>query len=444
MNESPTRTLLASIAQRTGGAVVLWRGADLTGRDVDLLVGAGADALVASVCADFGLRPRHEDAGRTLWCWADTRQPELDVVRASHWPRCYPRVTGVLSRARAEDAPLPVASEEDRLLVFAADAVGGREIARLADRCEALLARPSTRERLARLARAESAEPLAVLASDSDALRALARRGRMPYWRAGTVAARSTHARDALRTRAAGRLQAVGPRAVPARGPLVALSGMDGAGKSTAARTAQAALLATGIPTRIAWTRFSDGSADRIERIAVPFKRVLRRPRVSDDPPPDDLDPGVLADALERPRRRTAVGWAWVVLVTLVNVVDSRRAIAARSPDGAVVCDRWTADNLVDLQLRYGRHAVAEWLLKRALPRPDLALLLRVDPVTAAARKPGDQSLGALRAMAVLYDARAAELGLTEVDARAPISQVQAAVERAIRAGVAPDAAGAA
>jgi hypothetical protein len=119
------------------------------------------------------------------------------------------------------------------------------------------------------------------------------------------------------------------------------------------------------------------------------------------------------------------------------------------------VCDRWLVDALVDVEILYGRHRLAEWVLRRATPRADLAVLLETDPATAARRKPGDQSEGVLERMAVRYGAVANELGFppageapragkVRIDARGGQADVVAAIDAqldvalAARASVGP------
>ena len=61
---------------------------------------------------------------------------------ASAWPPYYPPLSGVVERARPGRQPLPVASEEDRLLILAADAVTGRPVEKLTRRMRPLLKAP--------------------------------------------------------------------------------------------------------------------------------------------------------------------------------------------------------------------------------------------------------------------------------------------------------------
>src|SRR5207253_1985706 len=78
----------------------------------------------------------------------------FDVMPASAWPPYYPPLSGVVERARPGRQPLPVASEEDRLLILAADAVTGRPVEKLTRRMRSLLEAPGVSGRLEAVARA--------------------------------------------------------------------------------------------------------------------------------------------------------------------------------------------------------------------------------------------------------------------------------------------------
>lgn len=439
MDERIARALLAALGERLGDRVVLWRGPDVDGADIDLLVLDGAEDALAAVLLEAGLR-RDPSSGGSVWRGTVPGAPEADVTAARTWPGYYPRLDGLLRRAsRPEGLPL-VASEEDRLAIFAAEAVGGAELDRVARRARVLLARPGVAERMEALGREAGMRPLVELVADPDRLQAAGRRGRLSYTRAVVLAARSVCARRALsaRLRARGRAarEGLAPRRRPRDRLIVAISGMDGAGKSTAARTAVAAVEAAGIPAQVSWVRFVDTNTEALERIAAPVKRVLRgQPRVA-----SELAAGgaaaEAAGAQGATGRGSLVAWVWVLVVAAVNARDYRRAAVALAPGHALICDRWAVDALVDLEVRYGRHRAAAWLIRRVVPTPDLAMLLSIDPATAAARKPDDQARRVLEEMAPLYAARARAEGLAIVDAGAPAEHVQAAVRALVSEAV--------
>jgi thymidylate kinase len=211
-------------------------------------------------------------------------------------------------------------------------------------------------------------------------------------------------------------------------GPLVALSGMDGAGKSTTAIEVERRLRAAGLDARIEWQRLGEQS-EALDRIAGPVKRLLKPSSTVAEPLASGRPERAVAANMQRTHRRDPVAWAWTVVVTALTVRQYLRAAAPTRSGAAVVCDRWACDSIVDLEVRYGRHAAAEWLLRAAVPRPDLELLLEIDVETSMRRKPEDQAEAVLSRMQSLYDRAAGMLGVRRVDARRRIDEVLADVD---------------
>ena len=426
MTHATIEALLAEIAERVGSGAILWRGADLGGSDVDLLVLPDGARELADTLAREGLVPAAGDPGHVVW--SRPGLPPLDVLPASAWPSHYPDVAGVASRARARPGLPPVAADEDRALMFAAEAVAGKPVEKVARKLRAILAEPQARERIEEHAEREGARELAAVATDPDGLEAAARRGRLPYPRAAKVAARGPLARAALAARASARARrAVRSHAAPRGAPrplLVTLSGMDGAGKSTAAETLLARLASAGVPAEMSWARL--GSESRLlDGLATPVKRLLRRQGTTADPvAAGGPEVGKVQDEREAAGRRRLVSWVWIAIVAWANARSYRDSAAGRRRGVSVVCDRWATDALVDLELRYGRHALAEAILRRLPPRPDLAILLEIDAASAHARKPGDQAVHVLEGMERRYSRVAEEERLVRVDATAPRAEV--------------------
>lgn len=438
IGEERARSLLAKVAGRVGAGLILWRGPELTGSDIDLLMMPEAELEVARLLAGAGLSASPGDPGHVVWSDGVDGGLELDLLPAGRWPAYYPSLPGVIARLRAQPSGPPVPSPEDRLLILAAEAVLGRPLSKIERRARPLLAEAGALERLHGLARSEHSEPLALLIGDLERLLARARRGRLPYRAAAGSARRSRPARAALQARVVRAIRRRAPRLRrPRRGLIVAVSGMDGAGKSTAARTAHASLLAAGLPASLSWGRFVDTETDVLIRLARPVKRLLgdRQARVADHVAAG----GAAAEHLEAPpsARRSILGWGWVAVVAAVNARGYRRVAGATRNGHHLVCDRWLPDSLVDLELRYGRHSLGALILRRAIPRADLNLLLEIDAATAAQRNPGDQSERILRAMERAYEKQAQDLRLDVVDAAAPIAEVQAAIRRRVDALVA-------
>jgi thymidylate kinase len=231
---------------------------------------------------------------------------------------------------------------------------------------------------------------------------------------------------------------------------------MDGSGKSTAALELVARLEERGRPAVISWSRLA-AESELLDLIAAPVRRVLRRSR-----PTAAAEATAGLEGLTRGDASAASNGApssdepsgggggpvksvWVAIVAAVNARSSRRSARLARDGVIVVCDRWLVDALVDLELRYGHHRAASWILRRATPHADLAVLLEIDAATSIARKPGDHAPAVLERMAGLYaDAAGAvgfppageepRAGLVRIDARGSREDVLGALESRIGA----------
>jgi hypothetical protein len=172
-------------------------------------------------------------------------------------------------------------------------------------------------------------------------------------------------------------------RAAGRRRAVVALGGVDGAGKSTIARILLENLQRAGVPCGAVWSR-PGMNLGWLERAAIAVKRASRAP----------IEPGVRAVArgsVEPPRsRRGLLGWFWSTSVTVVYVVDTaRQHLASR---GVVVYDRHRTDALVTLDFVYGgvNLGAQSRLVRSAVPRADWTFFLEVPAEVATRRKPDD------------------------------------------------------
>ncbi|MEA2494311.1 MAG: hypothetical protein QOJ29_2222 [Thermoleophilaceae bacterium] len=398
--------LLALVASVAPGAF-LWRGepAEATS-DVDIALPRGARAAVDAALAAEGLTRVPSEEGRTVWREGDLA---LDLWPAEHWPRRYPSVEELAARAEA-GARLPVAAAPDRALIYAIDAVAGRPLVKLAPKAaSAGPPRPDDRA-------------LASLAHELPDMPA----GYLSYSRALATAVRSHHARAALAHRVTASARRIARERLGRSGIHVALSGMDGSGKSTVATALCEHLRASGFEAETHWVRLGN-QGELLDRVARPVKRFLGANATVADPVAAG---GPELEAKDTGRRRGGpLAWAWILFVTTTAARTQRRATRPLRRGHSVVCDRWLADALVDLELRYGSQGAARALLRKALPQPDLAILLRIDGATSAKRKPGDQAERYLVQMERLYDDAAREQRLVVVDARAPLERVLADLE---------------
>lgn len=429
MDEARARELLGEVARRLGPRAVLWRGQDLRGSDVDLLVLPDGASELSAALGRAGLSPRPGDPGHVVWSAADAAL-DVDVFDSASWPRYYPSLDGVLARTAEEPGLPPVASPEDRLLMLAAEAVAGRPLAKVERRARALLAAPGARDRVVALARSEGLEALGAAILDPAHLSARGRRGRLPYGSALSLALRCGPARAALRARLVSR---VGARRSRRRGLLVTLSGMDGAGKSTVAGAAVAHLHRAGLAATVSWGRFA-GDTRTLDQVAGPLKRLLGRRGTIADPVAAGGSRGPSREPRGAAPERTsgAVAWVWVLFLAALSARQLRRAARPGRRGQSVVCDRWLADALVDLRLRYGRHRIGERLLSLAAPSADLSILLEIDAASAFARKSDDQADWVLGEMERHYAAVSDRLGLARIDAGRPAREVAAEIGRRI------------
>ncbi|MGZ6792797.1 MAG: dTMP kinase [Mycobacteriales bacterium] len=165
---------------------------------------------------------------------------------------------------------------------------------------------------------------------------------------------------------------------------VVAVSGVDGAGKSTLVRGLEERLRTAAVPVEVIWARPGMTMAGGVYRVAVVVKRLFRQEPV----------PGVRAVAAGTGQglrsRRGLVGWAWVVTVTVVYLLDVRRQhLRAR---GVVLYDRHLYDALATLDFAYEGVdlRVPRALVTRLLPRADLTVYLDLPTGLAVSRKPDD------------------------------------------------------
>lgn len=226
-------------------------------------------------------------------------------------------------------------------------------------------------------------------------------------------------------------------RARRARGAVVALSGIDGAGKSTQAQLVADALWAVGYDPVVEWSRITFEAS--LDRIARPVKAVLalrsrgrrRDPLPSEDPvvarPGTVPDPAAGAARALRERSRL-VGGLWAGIVAVVHAWSLRRAILRHLRAGRVVVrDRYLLDSIVQLEWVYADGRDLRWqtrLIRMLVPPAAAAFFLDIDPERAHGRKPEEFDVEQLRRHRETYARHTDALGVDVVDGARPAPEV--------------------
>ena len=385
------------------------------GRDLDLLVPPGArleDALAqhgfraregcwvrwatddgllrADVVELLGPEDLDLDPARAEWVWSNT----LPLAPLAHLRRPAPALSLLLLARRYRGRTAQVDRWRPRITeALAEETTAWDQAAAQADAW-------GVRRRLAAL-RAASTGPIA-----RGAVYAAAREGR----RTGPL-------------RAAAAVLDV-PR--PRRSRVLALSGLDGAGKSTQAQLVAVALGDLGVTTAACWSRMSSSSwLFRTDRRLAGHRRRLRA-RLAQRRPAGSapVEKPAEARAVRRLRLRYPwLTWCWAWMVAFDTVVAQRSALRKVDRDvEVVVCDRYRLDSLVHLSATYGRTVDMTWqnrLVRALLPRPAAAVLLRLPATDAFARKRDEFTVEELDAHSRWYDRHAATEGVTVLDALA-------------------------
>jgi len=195
-------------------------------------------------------------------------------------------------------------------------------------------------------------------------------------------------------------------------GTLVALSGMDGSGKSTAADRLVASLRAKGFDAVSFYGHRWDG---RGASLAIAFESIWRR----------------LAGKMERMERARVAKALYDALTFADYLRVLGRMSRLQGPRRIVVTDRYVADVIAFLRVRGPLLSTIEGLLLAVSYEPDVALLLELPPETALARKK-EWSLPKLEQFSREYADLRTLLRLTPVDATLPAREVLDRIEEAI------------
>ena len=368
--------------------------------DADLVVDAAGEQPVADALTALGFERRGDVWARFGGCDAEV----VTVTRLASWPAGVP--AGEHARMLADASPvegcrqLRWLSTPDELLV-------------LAQRFARRPVTPAAQVR-ERLHRALVAEPWGwVVAAE-----------RAQLWRAEAAVRVGREAYDGVRTPGARELRDLAAEAGPALPPVggvVALSGLDGSGKSTQSHALAATLMKLGHDTSVEWTRLSfDASLDVV---AAPVKAVLalRHRRARGEAPDEGAGPPAAPAPRDLRDRSPLVNHVWTGVVATANGSTQRRTTRTQLDEGRlVVRDRYVLDSVVQLHSVYGTRddvSAQARIVERISPAPLAAFYLDLPPEEAYRRKPEEYTAAELAAHAALYRREAARLGVEVVDA---------------------------
>jgi len=401
---SPTESVAALVNRAATGPVVIVGSLPPDARDLDLLVRPDDEAAIVRALRGAGFVRDGESWARFTGCTAT----EVELLPAQSWALPAAELDSLF----AESVPLPgferlaAPAPHHRVLIGATRLVG--RSGHLAPRHRArVLAttseHPEAWERAE--ARAEAWEATDGLARLS---RALAGEAPPLY---GRVPAALRRVRATLRPQ------------------VIALSGIDGSGKSLQARALAETLARLGRPAGVVWTPLANEAW--LNHLVRPVKRVLALvPGLR--PPPAVVDPGrreVASNPWHVLRHRSpALTSVWVTIVALANAWSLGRGVLRNAWAGRViVADRYHLDSAVRMRFLYDEKR-SFGLLRRVAgalsPAPRLSFFLDVEPATSLARKDDGWSLEELVTQARIYREEQESFGAEHLDGSRPSEEL--------------------
>ncbi|MDQ1439490.1 MAG: hypothetical protein QOK43_3119 [Acidimicrobiaceae bacterium] len=232
-------------------------------------------------------------------------------------------------------------------------------------------------------------------------------------------------------------------------GVVVALSGVDGSGKTSQTEALMALLDGLGVESVRVWTRLSFN--ERLWKVGRAGKRVLavvagRRRRgtsgtgagvATGAQSPVDVDPSRLSDDVRRLRYESRfLTFVWSTLVALENGLAHRRQTRDHIKAGrVVVCDRYVLDSAVHLRYRYGEsrpYRFQRWIVRALSPPASAAFYLDVEPATAVARKVDQYDEAQLARQVRLYREECGRWGVVRMEGERPAADLAADIARVV------------
>jgi len=412
-----------------GGGVLVFGSPPPDGRDLDLLVRRPQEDTIASRLTTEGLSRRGVQWAAFRNCTA----VGVDLIPAADWKLPPAELAALFEEAAAVPgfrhlvAPAP----HHALLIAA------RRVAR-AGSCDARL-----RSRIAASLRdapsawrdAEQRAPAWNAVEDLALLRELYEEGTAPgnMARARAIANRMLSSSGRQRRRAAARTL----RRLTGRPAIVALSGLDGAGKSFQAVRLQSALERLGYRAVVVWPAASNVIYQANPALKRRLRAILDRLGSRGEgerakaPAPAAGEPWVEP----MPRQSAPLTHVLAALVALAQAWSFRRGSArAERRIDVVIYDRYVLDSIVYLRQRWGDGRalpLQSTLIRRLARRPSRAFLLDLPPEVAYARKQ-DYPVDNLRERATLYHQLYPALGVRRLDGQRSREELCAEIAREV------------
>lgn len=219
----------------------------------------------------------------------------------------------------------------------------------------------------------------------------------------------------------------------PRRPRVIALSGIDGSGKSSQAQLLRDALDRLGYEAAVEWSPF--GQNAWLDHLAVPVKNLLKRSKRYASATPRETGLERTSGTALREKNAT-VNYLWSAVVTFANGLAQLQTIARHSRHGRVVIyDRYALDSTVQLRFRYGASGsfgLQRRLIKLLAPKPVAAFYLDIPAETSLARKDDRWTLADLEAQTRLYREEIAQSGVVRLDGLRPRDELAAEIAETV------------
>lgn len=403
---------VALLERALSGRAIVFGSLPPSGRDIDLLVREEQLSGLQSALSEAGFRSR-----RGTWADFSSCPPTvIELIASSSWGLGGGGTEALFADAvPLEDcAWLCRPSPHHVLLILARRLLRrGCLSARLRERAEAAVGADPEAVRKARGRMSawgcERSLPLLLSALGDGSRPTSVQRAR------ALVGELSTRGRSPLRAVAGTGKVLIGWRGV---GAVIALSGLDGSGKSTQTGRLEESLTALGYETVRRWPAI-DAPSGVIRMITRIGKGSLRAAAALRGKWSGGSDVATSDPARALRRRSELVTFAWT---TLYAVRCAGRAARMTWPHllagKVVICDRYELDTRVFLRHGYGESRGYRFqlgLVRLASPAARIAFLLEVPAEVATARQP-ERGVDENVDRAALYRRAAGELGVERVD----------------------------